>query len=670
MVRKEANPSTTKNKALCHFKENNQMKKLLATLISVALCFLGSCDGKQEPQTLSPTEGGAIAKDNAAMAQEQTPDFSSLQVEDPSIKVESIPEDVTWYTSHPGVFGSSRAKQGGTFTNYMAEFPQTFRTVGPNSNGSHRIYLNTSGSLVNINNETKEWMPFLATHWAFGSDGASAYYKLNPNARWNDGEPITSKDYIFMIEMMRSENIQAPWYNDYYTQQIIDLRAYDEYTISVHTNVPKAPDDLLYATSVSPRPSHHYGGEISETWVDDFQWVYEPTAGAYYLSEFEKGEFIRFEKVDDWWGYEYDYNRYRFNVQTIHLKVITGGRDIVKNYFYRGELDSFALIIPQEWEDATNEKSVISGYIDRQNYYYVPLTGLSGIFLNLQHPLFQSKDVRTGLYYAINMQKMIDTVLRGQYARYHNIGLAHEFGGYEFDDNTIRVPDFNPLIAKEHFERAGYKETGSDGIRIAADGSRLSFELIYSAQHHTERLSILKEEAKKAGLEIILNLMQEGLFTTVLEKQHQAFWGGMSTGIYPSYWEYFHSSNAEKTNTNNFFAYASPEMDKLVDAAREESDLGKKAEIIKEIQRLVHEEAILIPNYYVPYYRGASWKWLRFPAWLSQKYNDSFYFPMLSDGYSGYFWIDESIREEVMDSMQNNISYEPTIILNEKYKTP
>lgn len=640
----------------------------LGTVLALLL-LLSGCGGDGAPEGGDLVGGGAVAADETAMAQESTPDFSSPQVEDPTIKVDMIPEEVVWYTSHPGVFGSSRAKQGGAYTNYMSEFPQTFRTIGPNANGAHRSYFLTSPGLVTINSHTKEWMPALATHWAFGADGATAYYKLNPNARWNDGAPITSSDYLFLIEMMRSENIQDPWYNDYYSEQIVDLRAYDDYTISVHTNVPKAPDDLLYSTSVSPRPGHHYGGEIAESWVDDFQWVYEPTAGAYALKEFEKGESITFEKVEDWWGYDYDYNRYRFNIQTIHLKVITGGRDIVKNYFYNGELDSFALIIPEEWEDAANEESVLSGYIDRQYHFYVPLTGLSGILLNHQVELFKNKDVRKGLYYSINMQKMIDTVLRGEYSRYHNIGLAHTFGGYEFDDNTIRVPDFDPVEAANLFEQGGYGEIGPDGIRVAADGSRLSFELLYSAPHHTERLSILKEEARKAGLEIALNLMQEGMFTAVLEKQHQAWWGGMSTGVYPSYWEYFHSSNAEIANTNNFFGYANPEMDRLVDAAREEGDLGRKAEIIKEIQRLVHEEVLVVPGYYVPYTRGATWKWLRFPAWLGQKYSDAFYSPVGASGYSGYFWIDEEIRAEAMDAMQKKINFEPRIVLNEEYRS-
>lgn len=643
------------------------LRKLTAVLLVLLTATLGAfASGQTEGAT---TVGDAIAADEAAMAAETRPDFSSPQFEDPSMQVDSIPEEVTWYTSEPGIFGSSRAKQGGTFRTYVPEFPQTFRTVGPNSNTAFRGYLLTSPGLVEINSETKEWMPALATHWAFGEDGKTAYYRLNPNARWNDGEPITSEDYLFLLEMMRSENIQAPWYNDYYTNQVVDIRAYDDYTISVHANVEKAPDDLIYSTSVSPRPAHHYNGEITETWVDDYQWVYEPTAGPYAMGDYQKGEYITFEKVEDWWGYEYDYNQYRFNIQTIEVRVITGGRDIVKNYFFNGELDNYALIIPQDWADSESVENIAKGYIDRQYAFYVPLQGVYGIMLNVQAPVFEDRNVRYGLYYAINIDKMIDTVLRGEYARYHNIGLGHVFAGIQFDDNTIRVPDFDPEKAAEYFEMGGFTEIGADGIRVNDAGERLSFELLYSAPHHTERLSVLKEEAKKAGLEIELNLMQEGMFTTILEKQHEAWWGGMSTSLYPSYWQYFHSSNAFDPQTNNFFGYASDEMDRLVDAARDTGDLEEKAELTKQIQQLVHEDALVVPSYYVPYWRGAAWKWIRFPGWLTQRYHDDFYDPITgTSGYVGYMWIDEDIRDEVMQAMKDGVTFEPRTFIDDTNK--
>ena len=612
----------------------------------------------------------AIDADEQAMAAEKRPSFATPAVEDKALSVSGLPEKLTWYTSRPGIFGSPRAKQGGTFREYIAEFPDTFRTVGPNANDAYRPFFTTSPGLVDSNGETKEWMPAMATDWAFGADGRSVYFKLNEKARWTDGTPVTSADYTFMMDMMRSPYIQDPWYNEFFTKQVVDVKAFGDYVIRVSANVPMARDDLLYRANLTPRPSHFYHGEIRKDWVDAYQWTFEPTAGPYTLDSYRKGESLVFRKVKDWWGYQYAYNRYRFNVDTLEFRVITGGNDIVRNYFYNGEIDSYQLIIPQEWADAETHEPVRKGYIDRQYNFYSPLTGVSGIILNVKDPLFSDVRVRRGLYYAINIQKMIDTVLRGEYSRYHNIGFAHVFAGASFDDDSIRKPGFDPGKAGELFDAAGYSGFGSDRIRRNAQGGRLSFELVYGSPNHTERLAVLKEEAKKAGVDIQLKLMQQGIFTAVLEKKFQAWWGAMSTNLYDDYWEYFHSVNANKTQTNNFWGYADKDMDQLLDAFRSESDLKKKAALDRRIQRKVDEAALVIPNYYVPYFRGAAWKWVRFPAWLSQRYFDNFYDPFgNTTGYTGYFWVDSDIKKQVIDAQRAGATFPPRLFVDETYKT-
>ena len=610
----------------------------------------------------------AVTADEKAMAAEKRPNFASPQVEDKTVKVAGLPETLVWYTSKPGVWGSSRAKTGGTYKFSLTEFPETFRTVGPNANGSTRQMFNNSVSLVELNNETKEFIPGLATDWAFGADGKTVYYKLNEKAKWSDGKPVTTKDFTWMYKMMRSEKLQDPWYNDYYTTQIVDLKVYGDYVVAVTAYDKMAPADLLLNTSLSPRPAHFYNGDLAESWVDDYNWKAEPTTGPYYLESFEKGESLTFKHVKDWWGYTYAYNKGRFNFDTVEYKIITGGNDILKNYFYKGEVYHFYEIIPALWATEADADAFKKGYVDREYSFYIPSQGVQGIILNTQFSVFSDVNVRQGMYYATNMQKMIDTELRGEYARYHNIGIGHTFAGIDFDDNTIRKPGFDPAKAKELFAKAGYDKLGPDGILVNAKGERLAFEMIYASPNHTARISILKEEAKKAGVEMNMKLMQQGAFTALREKKFQAYWGGWGTGIYDDYFEFFHSSYAKDTQTNNVWGYASPDMDKLVEAFRNEGDLKKKAELDKQIQRLVDKEALVVPYYYVPYYRGAAWKFIRFPAWLNQKFNDDF-FEVLSNNngygaYWGYQWIDPKIQKEVADAQKAGKGYEPRTFID------
>jgi len=91
-------------------------------------------------------------------------------------------------------------------------------------------------------------------HWAFGKDKKSMYFKLNPNAKWSDGKPVTAADYVFTLEFMRSPHIVAPWYNDYFTQEIDSVIVFDDYTIAVVGT--KAEPDLHLKLGINPTPRH------------------------------------------------------------------------------------------------------------------------------------------------------------------------------------------------------------------------------------------------------------------------------------------------------------------------------------------------------------------------------------------------------------------------------
>jgi len=100
-----------------------------------------------------------------------------------------LPENLQWQTNDEDpVFASPDAKKGGTLYQFVVSFPLTLRTVGPDSNGSFRpMVLDNQLSLVTLHPNTRKLLPSLATHWAYGDDNKTMYFKLNPKARWSDG---------------------------------------------------------------------------------------------------------------------------------------------------------------------------------------------------------------------------------------------------------------------------------------------------------------------------------------------------------------------------------------------------------------------------------------------------------------------------------------------------
>src|SRR5690606_19539616 len=111
-----------------------------------------------------------------------------------------------------------------------------------------------------------------------------------------------------------------PFYNDYYTNHIINVKKYDDYTISITGANKRPPNDLLYYYGIGPTPRHFH--KLDENWVQDYNWRIEPNIGPYQISEVRKGKYVEFSRKKDWWAKDYRYFENRYNVDKIRVEVI------------------------------------------------------------------------------------------------------------------------------------------------------------------------------------------------------------------------------------------------------------------------------------------------------------------------------------------------------------
>ncbi|MCY3628045.1 MAG: extracellular solute-binding protein [Gammaproteobacteria bacterium] len=595
-----------------------------------------------------------------------------------------FPEDLEWITNNDDPeFASPDAIQGGTFRTWILSFPLTLRTVGPDSNGSFAGFLRPiQFSPVTFHPMTRKPIPLMATHWAFGADGRSIYFRIHPDAKWSDGEPVTADDFVFTVQFMRSEQIVAPWYNNYYTERIRDVKKYDDHTYGVQGSHSKPGDELILDLGIGPTPDHFF--RMSDNWPVEYNWKPAPTTGPYHVGEVEKGKYIELHRTEDWWADDLRYIRNRFNPDVIHIKVI---RDETSawQHFLSAEIDTYGLTRPNFWHDKTNAEAFRKGYINRYWFYTKLPVPSAGLYLNTADGRLADKNVRIGLAHAMNIELLMSTVLKGDYDRLptFQLGFAH------YDNTSIYPRNFDLAKANAHFEEAGFTEVGTDGIRVRTneDGSkdRLSFEVTYGRDDHTPRLVVLKQEAKKSGVELRLDLQDSAAsFKKMLEKKHQIAWLTWSTsGLSPRYWEHFHSVNAYeydpeidemivKTQTNNVTSTAIPEMDGLIMKYRNSSNLEERISLAHTLEQMVHDHAAVIPTYQVPYTRDAAWPWIELPEWLGVETTGSLFNSqanaagMFSSG--GLFWINEEKKEEILAARDRGETFDPVIIKDETYR--
>ena len=574
-----------------------------------------------------------------------------------------LPTGLAWETNNTApIFADPNAKKGGTFRTFVPSFPLTLRTVGPNSNSSFRGYiLGNQFGLVGMHPDTEEIIPEMATHWAYGKDGKTVYYKLDPEARWSDGKPVTADDYLFTIEFMRSKHIVAPWYNNHYSKMIVNVVKYDDYTISVEGAVAKPKKDLHYYYGLNPTPKHFH--KLDEKWVENYNWKISPNTGPYQISKVKKGKVIEFKRKKDWWAADKRYFKNRFNADKVRVKVIRD-YNVAFKHFEKGELDTFGLILPPYWHDKAKGKLYDKGFIHRAWFYNETPQPSSGMYLNQDDEILKDKNVRIGLAHAINVEKTITTVLRNDYERLHSGYIGYG----KYTNKNIRARKFDLLKVDEYLNKAGWDKRGEDGIRVK-DGKRLSLRVSYSRKEHNDRLVVIKEEAKKAGIDLQLLLLdQSSAYKNILEKKHQVAWMGWSTGFRPAFWQHYHSDNAHKPQTNNITNTDNKELDALIMQYRDEVDEGKRVELAHKLQQFVHDEASYIPTYSVPYTREGYWRWMQLPKHLGTKTSGSL-FDLFSSSTGGLFWIDEKMKKETLKAKKKGKRFEPVLIKDTRYKS-
>ncbi len=607
---------------------------LVSALAGAGFLLLGGCCRNDARGGFDPADAPDIYPELAEYYEEHA-DFFRFRTPD------DIPEGLEWTDNmHLPDLGSPEARKGGVQRGSMADFPRTLRVVGPEANNAFRRFIlddmlvGLAGLHPNVEGGHQSY-PGVAEEWAVDYENRTVYARLNPAARWSDGEPVTVDDVMFMFFFYQSSYINDPWYNNWYGigNNYTDITKYDDHTLSISMREAR-PDLERRILNLRPLPQHFFR-EMGEDFVQRYQWRFMPTTGPYVITD-EEIERIRFNRdsitltrLEDWWARDLKFYRNRFNADQIRLRVI---RDTPKAFeaFLLGQLDMFGMNLTEYNYDMLPDDHplVEDGFIHKSTFYNDIPRPSWGLWINSSMPLLDNNDIRKGIHYALNWDQVLEQFFRGDYVRMQT--TADGYGDMTHPD--IRARPFDPDRAMEYFAKAGFTERGSDGILRNERGQRLSFSLNTGAAPFRGVLAILRQEARKAGLELRLEILDPSAnWLKVQEKNHDIAFVGLNVSVerYPRYWETYHSSNAYhdafledgtpnpdrrvRTQTNNMQVIANYELDQLIERYDESDSLDEMRELAFRMEEILHEDASFVPAFIFPKFRVAYWRWVRWP---------------------------------------------------------
>ena len=615
-----------------------------------------------------------IAKTEASIATAEGDAKATLEIRETSLKREldkwefrlslgdyfktgdpsQIPADLVWENGmdQPEI-GDPTAKKGGVLRRHFAQlsFPPTIRPFGPNTNNGFRadLYDNIELPMVTLHPATMKEIPGVASEWAVTADHRTVYMKIDPAATYSDGVPVKARDLLISVYLRVSDNVVNPYTKEFFRDTYAQMITYGDDVISI-----TLPEPTVYPASTAgafpPSPPHFYA-DYGADYAERYQWLFPPTTGAYEVrpEDLVKGVSITQSRVKNWWAKDHKYYKYRFNPDKL-VNVLVRDESKAFELFRAGELDSFFILRPDLWYEKSEIPQIYDGYIEKATFYNRYPRIPRGLYLNVTKPPLNDKNVRIGIQHAMNWQKVIDVMFRGDYTRLNafNEGLGI------FSDPSLRARPFSIEAARAAFREAGYTTEGPDGILTKADGTRLSVSVSYQAMPLLDRIfAILREDANACGFELRLDGLEGTVFyKKIMQKQHEMNFSAWNTNPpLPEFFQFLHSSGAfddkgnPKPQTNNFFVWSRPDTDIMVDKAKYARDEEELRDASWKLQKLMHDEAIFVPAYSVEFNRIDYWRWVKWPDSEETKFSPA----VVYEPHEGYcFWIDEEVHQETL----------------------
>lgn len=446
---------------------------------------------------------------------------------------------------------------------------------------SSRVTRQVLEGLLDFDKESFEVVPSLAHNWEVSEDGLTYTFYLEEGVTFHDGTEFNAEAVKVNFERWSDPDHDYSFSDDGYVYSMYgtmfggykgdeghvmkEINVINDHEIEFVLNRPLGfflqNMAMSYFAITSPAALEEFGSRINENPVG---------TGPFKFVSWSKDDSIVLEKFED----------YRVEGQPKLDRVVF---TVIPDNAARlialrsGEIDIMDGLNPDDAAGVETDENLILHERAENNFGYVGF--------NVEKDPFTNKTLRQAISYAIDRQAIADALYAGYAVPAKNplppsyMGYNDELEGYPYDVDK----------AMELLAEAGYE----DGLEIEL--WTMPVARPYMPDPETVAVII---QSNLADIGITAKIVREE-WAPYLEKtmngEHQMYMLGWSgTNGDPDYFlsSLLHGSNV---GTSNREFYANPEVDKLLDAAKVAIDQDERAELYKQAQALIAEDAPMVP---------------------------------------------------------------------------
>ncbi|MFO7743507.1 MAG: ABC transporter substrate-binding protein [Anaerolineae bacterium] len=430
--------------------------------------------------------------------------------------------------------------------------------------------------------------PDLASDWEISDDGLSYTFRLRSNAHWHDGIPVTADDVILTVRLLQDPEFPGPPEVGAQVWQRVQIEKVDRRTVRFVLPEPFAP--FLDYTTVGILPSHRIAGiRAADLAVADFN--SSPVGSGPFQVEEIKAEGTSITSIV--LKQFPRYFRARSYLDRVQFRFYPGEREALDAY-EAGEVQGVSEVRPADLSRARAMPTL--------SLYSAQIAEYGIVFLNLDRPdapFFEEQEVRHALMVAIDRQRIIDEVLRGQ-------GVVAEGpllpGTWAYSED---MPTYSHDAdrAAELLDKAGWRRPTASGVRRRG-GAPLAFTLLSS--NHPRRQAVaeaLVEQWAQVGVEVLLETMPAAALREALEsRDYQAVLIHLKVPGDPDPYPFWHETQVREGQ--NYAQLTHRRISEVIEQARVTPNRNARLDLYEEFQQLFAEELPALPLY-VPTYTYA-----------------------------------------------------------------
>jgi microcin C transport system substrate-binding protein len=469
------------------------------------------------------------------------------------------------------------------------------------------------------------------------ADKLSVSFKINPLARFHNGDPVLAADVKYSFDRLTSKQA-APQFRTYFNEvksiAVINDR-------EVRFDFKRANAELPLIVGGMPVFSQKWGADKP---FDQVITDIPIGSGPYKIGKVDFGKDIEYVRDPNYWARDLGVRKGMFNFDRITYKMY---KDTTAQFegFKAGEFDYIQAFVAREWARGYKGKLFENGTLIKKELKHGNAGDFQGFMFNTRLPKFQDKRVRQAIALAMDYEWMNRQLFYMAYTRVRGYFVGSDFeakGLPESDELTLLEPlrsklspeVFNETVplppqtsldpasghtlrdhlrqARDLLAQAGW--TYKEGALRNVKGEPFTLEFLDNSGSMGRVVTPFAKNLEKLGFKVNYKVID----FAVLQKRMDVFdfeiisnriGGSEAPGT--ELLERFGSKAADTEGSSNVIGVKDPAVDALLDKVVAAQSRPQLVASLKALDRVLRHGHYAVPHWYGSVHR-VSWRQGRF----------------------------------------------------------